>query len=93
MSYPFDNSGDYSELVKEKLEDVIRTASPILTARVIRKVLENLVITEHLAESCGVEITSEAKRRLIEKDYQEIQAEVDRAAAEFIASIVSREGA
>ncbi len=89
---PFDHSGEYGELVKEKLEDVIKSTSPVLIAKVIRKVLENLVITERLAEAGKIEISDEAKRRIMQKDYREIQAEVDRASAEFVASIVSREG-
>ena len=89
---PFEYNGNYSDLAQAKLEDVIKSASPPLIAGVIRKVLENLVITERLAQAKGIEIEEKDKRQLLHKEYPDIQAEVDRAVGEFVASIVSREG-
>ena len=88
----FKHSGDYGSLVHAKLEDVITNGTPSLTASVIRKVLENLIITEWLAEAGGVDIGDQAKRTLVQKEYQSIQEELDRAVGEFIGSILSREG-
>lgn len=88
----FEHSGDYGALVHAKLEDVIKNGTPSLTASVIRKVLENLIITELLAESGGVDIGDLAKRSLVQKEHQSIQEELDRAVGEFIGSILSREG-
>lgn len=88
----FDHSGDYGSLVQAKLEDIIENGTPSLIASVIRKVLENMIITERLAEAGDVDIGDNAKRCLMEKEHQSIQEELDRAVGEFIGSILSREG-
>ena len=89
---PFELSNNYGDHVQVKLEEVIQTASPVLIAGLIRRVLENLVITERLAREQGFDIDDTDKRRLIESEYPDVQAEVDRAVGEFISSVVSREG-
>lgn len=89
---PFELSGNYGDLVQAKLEDLIKTAHPAQIGKVIRKVLENLVITERLARSSGIDIDGKAKRQLMHREYPDIQAETDRAVGEFIGSILSREG-
>ncbi|MCX6639944.1 MAG: hypothetical protein NTW14_05610 [bacterium] len=89
---PFALSDNYGDIVKGKLEEVLSTAPSIVLAKVIRRVLENLVLTERLAAQSGVEIGGREKQQLMQKDYPDIQAEVDRAVGEFIGSIVSREG-
>ena len=89
---PFALSDNYGDLVKGKLEEVLMTAPPAIVAKVIRRVLENLVLTERLAMESGVEVGGKEKQILMQKDYPDIQAEVDRAVGEFIGSIVSREG-
>lgn len=92
VSDPFELSGNYGELAQAKLEDLIKTISPAQVASVIRKVLENLVITERVARSKGIDVEDRDKRELMHREYPEIQAEVDRAVGEFIGSILSREG-
>ena len=93
MSFdPFQLTDNYGDQVQVKLEEVIQTASPVLTAKVIRKVLENLVIVERVAREKRCEIGDMDRRRLMEREYPDVQAEVDRAVGEFISSIVSCEG-
>ena len=88
----FQLTDNYGDQVQVKLEEVIQTASPVLTAKVIRKVLENLVIVERVVREKRCEIGDMDRRRLMEREYPDVQAEVDRAVGEFISSIVSREG-
>lgn len=90
---PFEIGDNYSDQVQVKLTDVIKTASPVLIAKVVRKALESLVLAERVARNKGIEITELDKRALMERDYPDVQAEVDRAVGQFIGSIVSREGA
>jgi len=89
---PFDISGNYGESAQVTLEQVISNAPPRRTGLVIRKVLENLVLTERVAREKGIEISEHDKRRLMQREYPDVQAEVDRAVGEFIGSIVSVEG-
>jgi hypothetical protein len=89
---PFAISDNYGDLIKGKLEQILTSAPPETIARVIRRVMENLVLTEHLAIQHGIEVSGHEKHKLMQQNYPEIQAEVDRAVGEFIGSIVSREG-
>ncbi len=66
--------------------------STSLVASVIRKVLENLVLTERLAEAGGTDVGDTAKREFLQKEHDSVQDEVNRAVGEFIGSILSREG-
>jgi hypothetical protein len=89
---PFEMGDDYGMMVQEKLEHVLENYSPQAVARVIRKVVENLVITERIINRRGIHIEESEIRRLVEKEHPEIQAEVDRALGGLIGSILSREG-
>jgi hypothetical protein len=89
---PFDISADYGAQAQVRLEEVISQASPRRTGLVIRKVLENLVLAERAAHEKGFEITDSDRRRIMQSQYPEVQAEVDRAVGVFIGSIVSAEG-
>ncbi len=89
---PFETGDNYGEMVQTKLEHVLSESSPILVGKVIRKVIENLVITERIVQAKGQEITDSDKRAIVEQEYPDIQAEVDRAMGEFIGTILSREG-
>ncbi len=88
----FEISDNYGEFIQVKLEEVIQHSPPKRTALVVRKVLENLVLTERMAQEQGAEIHETHKQRMIRKDFPEIQAEVDRAIIKFIGAIVSAEG-
>ncbi len=89
---PFALSSNFSESVQVQLEQVIAHAPVKRTSLVIRKVLENLVLAERIALEKGIEIDPRDKRLLLQRDFPEIQAEVDRALGEFIGSILSAEG-
>ncbi len=89
---PFDLNANYGAHAQVRLEEVISQASPNRTGLVIRRVLENLVLAERVAREKGFEISEMDKRRIMQKDFPDIQAEVDRAVGEFIGSIVSAEG-
>ena len=88
----YDNNRDYRVLVQEKLEHVLQTGTPSLISSVIRKVLENLILTERLAEAGGTDVGDAAKREYLEREHDSVQDEVNRAMGEFIGSILSREG-
>ncbi|TKJ39041.1 hypothetical protein CEE37_11495 [candidate division LCP-89 bacterium B3_LCP] len=88
----FADSGDYGKLVKDKLEHVLMEKTPQQLAPVIRKVIENLVITERLAEAAGLSIEDSAKNEILQKEYADIQSEVDRAVGVFVGSLLSCEG-
>ncbi len=90
---PFEAGDNYGEMVRTKLEHVLAESSPVLVGKVIRKVIENLVITERIVQAKGLEINDKDKRAIVEQEYPDIQAEVDRALGEFIGTILSREGA
>ncbi|MFH1863051.1 MAG: hypothetical protein ABH878_09615 [bacterium] len=89
---PFDIGSNYQVLVQTKLEQVLSIAPPQRTALVIRRVVENLILTERIALQQGVEINEAAKKELIQREYNDVQQEVDRALGGFIGSIVSAEG-
>lgn len=89
---PFAMNGHYGDLVQSKLEEVISGAPPRRIALVIKSILENLVLTERIAEQRGVHVSDADKGQLLEKELPEIQAEVDRAVGIFIGSVVSAEG-
>lgn len=89
---PFEFEGNYGELLQVKLAEVISHAPARRTVLVIRKVLENLVLAERLAAKRGPEISDVDRRLMLQHDYGDVQAEVDRALAEFIGSILSAEG-
>lgn len=88
----FEIPDSLGETIQVKLEQVITNAPPQRTSLVIRKVMENLVLAERVAQQHGIEIEGRAKRAILQKDYTEVQAEVDRALSEFIGSILSAEG-
>jgi hypothetical protein len=88
----YDYKREYQSLVQEKLEHILETVKPSLIASVIRKVLENLVLTERLAEAGGTDVGDTAKRKFLQKEHDSVQDEVNRAVGEFIGSILSREG-
>ncbi len=89
---PFELNDDYGMMVQEKLEHVLENYSPQAVARVIRKVVENLVITERIISQRGIQIEESERKRLVEREHPQIQAEVDRALGGLIGSILSREG-
>ncbi|MBU0518734.1 hypothetical protein KKA00_08245 [bacterium] len=89
---PFEHSDNYRDMIEVKLEQVLQEYPAAVISKVIRKVIENLVITERVAEAKGFQITDQDKRNLIERDYEDIQAEVDRAMGGMLGSIISREG-
>ena len=89
---PFESVDNYGELVQVKLEHVIEQAPAKVIAKVIRRVVENLVIAERIAAEKGAEILDEDRRRILETEYPEIQKEVDRGIGGMIGSILSREG-
>lgn len=89
---PFGTADDYGQMVQVKLEQVIEQAPPQIIAKVIRRVVENLVIAERIAAEKGFDISDQDRRKIVERDYPEIQAEVDRALGGVIGSILSREG-
>lgn len=90
---PFEMHDDYSNSVHAKLEDILQHYQPSVVVSVIRKIVENLVITERLVQKKGIHIEEIEKRRLLEREFPDIQAEVDRALGGVIGSILSREGA
>jgi len=93
MSFdPFEHSDNYRDMIEAKLEHVLKEYPASAISKVIRKVVENLVLVERVAEAKGIQITDEDKRNLIERDYEEIQDEVDRAIGGMLGSIISREG-
>ena len=89
---PFAMSGDYGDLVQAKLQDVLQNTPSQKIGQVIRKVIENLVLTERIALDKGIDIGALEKREIMQRDYEDIQSEVDRALGEFIGSILSAEG-
>ncbi|RJP79933.1 MAG: hypothetical protein C4524_04420 [Candidatus Zixiibacteriota bacterium] len=89
---PFDFSGNQSDMIQAKLEQVLTHAPARRAGLVVRRVLENLVLAERLAMEQGAEIDDDGRRRLMQQHYPEVQAEVDRAVVKFIGAIVSAEG-
>ena len=92
LNDPFETGENYKVMVQAKLEQVLSESSPVLVGKIIRKVLENLILTERVARMKDLEISEMDKRAVIEKEYPDIQEEVDRALGEFIGTILSREG-
>ncbi len=89
---PFEIGDNYGEMVQQKLIHVLKESSPEVVGKIIRRVLEELVITERIAREKGVDIDDHDRRKIVEKEYPDIQEEVDRAMGGFIGSILSREG-
>jgi hypothetical protein len=89
---PFETNDNYGQMVQVKLEQVIEQAPPQIIAKIMRRVVENLVIAERIAAKKGFDIVDQDRHKIVERDYPEIQAEVDRALGGVIGSILSREG-